>query len=296
VNVAIQAGHWKSNELPDEHARLRTSTGAYGGGRSESQVTLDIAQRAARILRGKGLTVEVLPATVPTGYAADLFISLHADGASSSAARGYKVSTRWRSDVAALDAVLVQALEDGYGKTTRMPQNGSVTRAMRGYYAYSTYRGEEYRIGADTPAAILEMGFMTSAADRAVMFNNPDLVARGVVAGIDNYYARRAEARRLQAEAQRQAAVSSYGRSAVILSDTANIRDGASSSARRVTGAEFGDSFPLMQSSSSRPSGGSPGGPGRGTQLVTNSGWYKVAVPGSSGDAYISRDLVVVQQ
>src|SRR5262245_59391517 len=66
VNVAIQAGHWKSNELPDALARLRTSTGAYGGGRSESQVTLDIAQRAARLLRAKGLTVEVLPATVPT--------------------------------------------------------------------------------------------------------------------------------------------------------------------------------------------------------------------------------------
>jgi hypothetical protein len=86
VNVAIQAGHWKSNELPDEFRRLRGSTGASGGGRTESQVTVDIAQRVARLLRSRGLTVEVLPATVPTGYTADLFISLHADGTAQRAA------------------------------------------------------------------------------------------------------------------------------------------------------------------------------------------------------------------
>jgi N-acetylmuramoyl-L-alanine amidase len=297
VNVAIQAGHWKSNELPDELARLRSSTGAYGGGRSEAQVTLDIAQRVARLLRAKGLTAEVLPATVPTGYEADLFISLHADGNNSTAARGYKVSTRWRSEVAALDAVLVAALDAGYRRVTGMPQNGSITRAMRGYYAYSTYRGEEYRLGGSTPAPILEMGFMSNAADRAVMFNSPDLVARGVVAGVDNFYARRAEGLRLQAEAERQAAASPFDRSVVILSDASNIRAAASTSARRLTTADFGDSFKMMEATR-RPSGSGSGNfdPSRGTQVVTGSGWYKIAVPDSAGEAFISRDLVVVQE
>lgn len=300
VNVAIQAGHWKAAELPEPLARLRTSTGANGGGRNEAQVTLDIAQRAATMLRSKGLTVEVLPATVPTGYKADLFISLHADGSASTQARGYKVSTRWRSEVAALDALLVQSIEAGYPKVTGMPQNGSITRAMRGYYAYSTYRGEEYRLGAETPAAILEMGFMSNAADRAVMFNKPDLVARGVVAGVENYYARRAEGQRLQAEAERQAAISPYGRSAFVLSNGVNIRDGASTSASKLASAGFGDSFPLLERSTVRPSnssgssGGSPGS--RGTQLASNSGWYKIAIPTSAVDAYITRDLVVVQE
>jgi N-acetylmuramoyl-L-alanine amidase len=300
VNVAIQAGHWKAADLPEPLARLRTSTGANGGGRNEAQVTLDIAQRVAKLLRSKGLTVEVLPATVPTGYQADLFVSLHADGSASTQARGYKVSTRWRSEVAALDALLVQAMEEGYGAVTRMPQNGSITRAMRGYYAYSTYRGEEYRLGAETPAAIVEMGFMSNAADRAVMFNNPDLVARGVVAGIDNFYARRAEGLRLQAAAERQAAASPYGRSAVVLSDGTNVREGASTSARKVDSADFGESFPLLERSNVRPSnssGSSGGTPGsRGTQLASNSGWYKIATPASTSDAYITRDLVVVQE
>jgi N-acetylmuramoyl-L-alanine amidase len=294
VNVAIQAGHWKSDELPDALARLRGSTGASGGGRTEAQVTLDIAQRVVRQLRAKGLTAEVLPATVPTGYAADLFISLHADGNASTRPRGYKVSTRWRSDVAAFDAVLVQAIEDGYSQTTGMPQDPSVTRAMRGYYAYSTYRGEAYRIGATTPAAILEMGFMSNATDRGLMFNSPDLLARGVVAGIDNFYARRADAARLQAAAERQAAASPYNRSAVILTDSANIRGAGSSDAPRLAGAGFGDSFAMLQATTPRPSGGFD--PRQGTQLVTGSGWYQIDLPDTPADAYSSRDVVGVQQ
>ena len=39
------------NELPDVLARLRGSTGASGGGYQEWQVNLDIANRAARMLR-----------------------------------------------------------------------------------------------------------------------------------------------------------------------------------------------------------------------------------------------------
>ncbi|MEA2575855.1 MAG: N-acetylmuramoyl-L-alanine amidase [Chloroflexia bacterium] len=299
VNVAIQAGHWKAAELPEPLARLRTSTGASGGGRTEAQVTVDIAQRAAAMLRSKGLTVEVLPATVPTGYKADLFISLHADGSAGTAARGYKVSTRWRSEVAALDALLVQSVDMGYAKVTGMPQDGSITRAMRGYYAYSTYRGEEYRLGSETPAAILEMGFMSNAADRALMFNKPDLLARGVVAGVENYYARRAEGLRLQAQAEKQASTSPYARSVVVLSNGVNVRDAASTSAAKVDSADFGEAFPLLEPSRRPPSnssssGGSPSS--RGTQLASNSGWYKISTPASAGDAYITRDLVVVQE
>lgn len=294
VNVAIQAGHWKSAELPDALARLRTSTGTAGGGRTEAQLTVDIAQRVARSLRAKGLTAEVLPATVPTGYEADMFISLHADGNNSSRPRGYKVSTRWRSEVAALDAVLVQAMEDGYGKFTGLPRDPSITRAMRGYYAYSTYRGEAYRIGGTTPATIVEMGFMTNPTDRALMFNNPELIARGVVAGVDNYYARRANALRLQIQAEAQASASPFGRSVVVLSDSANIRASNNASAPKVAGATFGDSFPMQQSSQTRPSGQFD--PRQGTQMATGAGWYKISVPGSTGESYVSRDLVVVQQ
>lgn len=294
VNVAIQAGHWKSNELPDALASLRGSTGAAGGGRTEPQVTLDMAQRVARILKDKGLTVEVLPATVPTGYAADLFISLHADGSSSTTPHGFKVSTRWRSEVAALDALLVQSIEDAYGAVTKMPQDPSITRNMRGYYAYSTFRSEEYRIGGTTPAAILEMGFMTNATDRAIMFNNPEMLANGVVAGVEKFYAQRDQGLRLQAEAEKMAATSAFGRSALIMSDTANVRAAASADSAKIGSATFGVSFPLNQPSNTHPSGQFD--PRQGTQIVTGAGWYKVSYPDFTGDAYVSRDVVVIQQ
>ena len=57
----------------------------------------------------------------------------------------------------------------------------------------------------------------------------------------------------------------------------------------------FGAAIPLLQNTSSRPPGGQFD-PRQGTQVVTGAGWYKIAVPGITEPAYISRDLVVVQQ
>jgi hypothetical protein len=294
VNVAIQAGHWKTNELPDVLARLRGSTGTSGGGYAEWQVNLNIANRTAQMLRTQGLTVEVLPATIPTGYQADLFIALHADGNSSARARGYKVSTRWRSDVAGQDVLLTQTLGDAYQAVTGLPEDPSVTRAMRGYYAYSTYRGEEYRLGATTPGVILEMAFLTSPADRALLIGNPDKVARGVVAGVNAYYRARTTASVIQDRAERTAATAPAGRSAVVMVDQAVIRAAGRADAPRVSTAAFGASFALLEASNTRPTGAF--NPAQGTQLVSGSGWYKIAVPGQDSPAYISRDVVVVQQ
>ena len=294
VNVAIQAGHWQSADLPDPLARLRGSTGAVGGGHTEPEVTLALAQRTAALLRAQGLTVEVLPATVPTGYTADLFLSLHMDGNSSPQAHGFKVSTRWRSDVAALDAQLVAALTDRYAAVTGLPEDPSVTRAMRGYYAYSTYHGQAYRLGASTPAAILEMGFLSSPTDRALVLNNPNRVAQGIVAGINRFYSSLPAARQTQAQAARTADNGPFGRSAVILADSANLRAAPSATAVRVGSAAFGDSFALLEAAVPHPTGTFD--PKRGTELVTGSGWYKVALPGQRAPAYLSRDLIIIQQ
>src|SRR5687768_6394320 len=88
--VGLQVGHWRSHELPDELARLRGSTGAHAAGIAEHQVNLDIAERAAVHLRAAGVTVDVLPATVPPRYHADAFVALHADGSASTRSSGFK--------------------------------------------------------------------------------------------------------------------------------------------------------------------------------------------------------------
>jgi N-acetylmuramoyl-L-alanine amidase len=184
--VAIQAGHWKNDELPEQLSSLEGNTGASGGGRREVDLNLDVANRVAKLLRDAGVTVEVLPATVPTGYTADAFVAIHADGNSSNQARGFKVSTRWRSTVAAQDAMLVDLLTEQYRAATGLPEDDGVTRNMRGYYAYAPFR-PNYRVSNFTPGAIVEMGFITSAADREVMFNQTDKVASGIAQGILRY-------------------------------------------------------------------------------------------------------------
>ncbi|MFL5733846.1 MAG: N-acetylmuramoyl-L-alanine amidase [Chloroflexia bacterium] len=184
--VAVQIGHYKNSELPEALSRLSGHTGAYGGGRSEVGLNYDVAQRLAAILRGKGVVVDILPATIQTGYTADAFVAVHADGNSSAAARGFKISTRWRSQVALQDGRLVEMLTDSYRGATGLPEDSNVTRNMRGYYSYASWR-PNYRISNLTPGAIVEMGFMTNAADRQVMFKATDKVASGIAGGLMNF-------------------------------------------------------------------------------------------------------------
>lgn len=181
--VAIQVGHYKNNEMPEELDHLSHNTGTAGGGRTEVDLNLDVSNRVAALLRAQGVIVEILPATVPTGYSADAFVAIHADGNSSATARGFKISTRWSSKVATQDAMLVEMLTDAYRAATNLPEDSNVTRNMRGYYAYSPRRAT-YRVSSFTPGAIVELGFMTNPTDRAVMFNATDKLAQGVATGI----------------------------------------------------------------------------------------------------------------
>lgn len=184
VRVGLQAGHWKSSELPDELKRLRTSTGAAAGGVTEARVNLDITQRVADLLRQRGIEVDVLPATVPSHYDADVFVAIHADGSQSTKARGFKLATPWRTSAASQH--LLDALTAEYAASTDMPRDGAITMNMRGYYAFS-WRRHEHAAAKTTPAVILEMGFLTNATDRAFLTQRQGTVAVGVANGIIRY-------------------------------------------------------------------------------------------------------------
>src|SRR5881628_2216690 len=49
--IGLQAGHWRTAEVPAELKRLETLTGTSGGGVSEWELNLDIANRVAAVLR-----------------------------------------------------------------------------------------------------------------------------------------------------------------------------------------------------------------------------------------------------
>lgn len=176
--VGLQAGHWKSSELPDELASLRNSSGASAGGYREYEVNLDIANRAAEYLRAEGVTVDVLPATVPPSYVADAFVAIHADGNASSRISGWKAAGHWREWEAS--TALVEALKAEYGPASGLSWDGGrISSGMRGYYALSSGRFR-HTIANNTPGVILELGYLTNPNDRSLMTQQADRLARGV--------------------------------------------------------------------------------------------------------------------
>jgi hypothetical protein len=183
VRIALQAGHWRAAEAPEELARLR-SNGTMGGGRHEWEVTLEIARQAAGLLEARGYEVEILPTTVPPGYRADLFIAIHADGFHSPAASGFSVAAP-RRDATGQGQVFADLLAGHYRAASGL-RHRVATRRMQGYYAFNSRR---YRHALDplTPAVILEAGFLTSPADREILVHAPDRLAQGIAAAVEEF-------------------------------------------------------------------------------------------------------------
>jgi hypothetical protein len=179
--VGIQSGHWMIDQLPDEQRRLRNDTGAQWGPLREADVNLAIARMVARELSAAGVAVDLLPATVPAGYTADAFVAIHADGGGSFAS-GWKLAAPRRASAAS--RMLGDDIARAYGPVSGLPEDRyGVTYNMRGYYAFSWTR-YAHAVSADTPAAIIETGYLTSAADRQVIVGDPEKAALGIAAGI----------------------------------------------------------------------------------------------------------------
>lgn len=183
ARVGIQVGHWQRENLPEELSGLAGSSGAVAGGVTETEVNLAVAERVVARLVAAGVEAELLPVTVPVDYLADAFVTIHADGSSNSGARGYKIAPP-RRDFSGRAAALVAALEESYAAATGLPHDtDGVTRRMSGYYAFN-WRRYDHAVHPQTPAAIVEMGFLTNGTDRAFIVNEADKVAAGIAEGV----------------------------------------------------------------------------------------------------------------
>ena len=183
--IGIQIGHWQTDNVPPELRRLEVQTGTSWNGITEVEVTMEIANQTADLLRSHGYIVEIIPTTVPTGYLADTFIALHMDGDGTGENSGYKLAHGSRRGP--YEQQLLDDVKDEYGAATGLrwdPEH--VTRNMRGYYAVSWQR---YRSSTSpfTPSVILEMGFLSNDADRALAMDHPDVLARGIASGIERF-------------------------------------------------------------------------------------------------------------
>ena len=180
--VAIQAGHWKSDEAPDELRRLIPQTGAEWEGVTEVEIDLDVAQRVGVILNSKGIAVDILPTTIPVGYVADAFVALHADSDGVGENSGFKMARGARRGP--YEDALLADIKDAFGAATGLEYDARhVTRNMTGYFAFSWTRFQ-HAVAAHTPAVILEMGYVSNDDDRALMLDKPDLLATAIADGV----------------------------------------------------------------------------------------------------------------
>ena len=184
--VGIQVGHWRVKEAPAEFPNLRSQGGSSFDGVDEVDVNMDIAQRVVILLRGRGLAVDLLPATIPAGYLADVFVSLHADGDDSRQARGFKIAHGFYRGPH--EDELVESLTDSYADATGLPWDDNVSGEMTDYYAFAWFR-YEHALSPFTPAAIVEMGFLSHGEDRKILLEEQGTVARGIADGIARFLA-----------------------------------------------------------------------------------------------------------
>lgn len=183
ARVGLQVGHWRAAELPAELASLRTQTGARAGGYAEVDLNLQIARQVAALLAARGITVDLLPATIPPGYRADAFIAIHCDYNNDPNMRGFKLARYGDSTIPARSDALLGAIAEAYGAATGQQTDPHLTRAMIYYYAFNSAT-VEHAIAPQTPGVIIELGFLTNLSDRALLVEQQPTVAAGLAQGI----------------------------------------------------------------------------------------------------------------
>lgn len=143
---------------------------------TEADVNARVAESAARRLRRAGADVEIFEEYDARleNLDADILLSLHADSCIETS--GFKAAFHTNTSTLLDDQRLLTCIEREYAAATGLlPHPNTVTHDMTGYHAFN-------RIGLDTPAAILEMGFL--GGDRLLLEENSHLAAKGVADSI----------------------------------------------------------------------------------------------------------------
>lgn len=175
-------GHWKAEQLPEELKKIRQNTGAFGGGKLEWEVNYKIAEKVAYFLKKQGIEADILPATIPPGYSADAFVAIHADQNPNSDYSGFKTAPALNK-AASLGIRLSGYIESEYRKATKMPLDKEITQAMVHYYAFN-FNKFKHSINQQTPAVIVETGYLSNLKDQEFLINYPEVSAKGITNGI----------------------------------------------------------------------------------------------------------------
>ena len=152
-------------------------------GLTELEVNSTIASFLQKKLTELGYEVELLDEFDPrlVGYQAGLLLSIHADSCEyySDSSTGFKIAAALSETKADNATRLVACMADRYQKITGLQYNyQTVTVDMTSYHAFT-------EIDPLTTAAIIETGFLN--LDQEILTKKPELIADGIVAGIQCY-------------------------------------------------------------------------------------------------------------
>lgn len=164
--IGIVAGHWQfdSGAICDDGLR-------------EVDITTIVARQVAERLRQQGYTVEVLGEYDGRlqGYLASALVSVHVDSCQFDLS-GYKCVGSLHQPAAADSGLLAESIMRSYESATGLAFHANtVTPDMTNYHAFQ-------RIDPRTPAAIIELGFMSG--DRNLLVAHPERAARGIADGV----------------------------------------------------------------------------------------------------------------
>ena len=165
LHIGVVAGH-SSND----------SGAVCPDGLTEAEVNLAAAKATRELLQQRGARVDLLEEFDDRlkGYAADAFVSIHADSCEVNLS-GFKVASLEGGSKAS--EKLTDCLWDRYEAATGLPRHAdTITYDMTKYHAF----GE---IAPSTPAVIIETGFLRG--DREVLTGKTKQVALGIADGIE---------------------------------------------------------------------------------------------------------------
>lgn len=177
IRIGVVAGH--SGRPRD--ASFESDPGAVcPDGLTELEINEAVAREVVAALRRLEYQVDLLEEFDErlAGYEADVLVSVHTNDCQDygDAGTGFSAAAASaRQTTRGDDEYLLECLIDQYGKTTGLPRHFGLTYDMTDYHTF----GE---VSADTPTAIIELGFMNR--DRLMLTTQRPLLAQGIVNGI----------------------------------------------------------------------------------------------------------------
>ncbi|MBR2721572.1 MAG: N-acetylmuramoyl-L-alanine amidase [Clostridia bacterium] len=183
IKVYIDQGHNPQNP----------NAGAEGNGLQEQNITYQVGQELAALLRANGNFEVRLSRPTPTtslgssnttslrartadanAWGADIFISIHTNASSNPDATGVEAFAYSEPSPA---FTLGEDIVAGISESTGLRNRGMKVRP--GLYVLRK---------TAMPAVLVELGFISNPSDAALMDSRPDLFARGIYNGILEYY------------------------------------------------------------------------------------------------------------